>query len=163
MAEVVAAEEFSTGEFIRDIEADGQVGERGKARNGIGNTRLDHERDKAEGSPRDFEKACMERLRHAVEECGECGKDHRECNQFNAFDFEVEKGKAHYGGIRNRVQHFRNEQAFPEFSADEIPVEKRMLENKPECENQFAVKNRVTITEREREGSHEERCCRCRK
>ncbi len=99
MAEVVAAEEFGACKLVCDIEADGEVGECGKARNGIGNTRLDHERDKAEGSPRDFEKACMERLRHAIEECGECGKHHRKRDELDAFDFEVEKGKAHDDGI----------------------------------------------------------------
>ncbi len=99
VAEVIAAEEFDTCEFISNVQADWQVGECGKARNGVGNTRLDHERDKAEGSPRDFEKVHVECLRDAIEECGECGKDHRECNQFNAFDFEVEKGKAHDDGI----------------------------------------------------------------
>ena len=33
-----------------------------------------------------------------------------------------------------------------------------MLEHEPECENQFAVKNRVVVAEREREGDHEESC-----
>ena len=99
MAEVVAAEEFSTGEFIRDIEADGQVGERGKARNGIRDARFDHECDKAERASRDFEEVRVECLRDTIEERRECGKDHRKRDELDAFNLEVEKGEAHYGGI----------------------------------------------------------------
>ena len=55
------------------------------------------------------------------------------------------------------MQQFRDEQPFPEFSADEVPVEKRMLEDESERENEFAVKNRVVKAERERECDHEER------
>ena len=57
------------------------------------------------------------------------------------------------------MQQFRDEQPLPEFSADEVPVEKRMLEDEPERENEFAVKNRVVVAERKCECDHEE-CCR---
>lgn len=157
--EIVAAEEFGTGELVGDIKPDGQVGECGKTRNGIRNARFDHECDKAERTARDFQEVRVERLRDAVEECGEGGKDHCKRNQFNAFCFEVEQCDAHDHGIRNRVQEFRDKEAFPEFSADEVPVEKCMLEHEPKCENQFAVKNRMVVAERERECDHEESCC----
>ena len=89
MPEVVAAEEFGAGKLVCDIEADGEVGECGKARNGIRDARFDHEADESERAARDFQEVCMERLCDAVEECGECGKDHRERNQFDSIDLEV--------------------------------------------------------------------------
>ena len=55
------------------------------------------------------------------------------------------------------MQEFRDEEAFPEFSADEVPIEKRMLEHEPERENQFAVENRVVVAEDECKCDHEER------
>lgn len=89
MPEIVAAEEFGACELVGDIEADGEVRKCGKARNGIRDAGLDHEADEAECAPRNFEKVCVERLSHAVEECGERGEDHRERNQFDSIDLEV--------------------------------------------------------------------------
>lgn len=54
VAEVIAAEEFDACKFISNVQADWQVGECGKARNGIRNASLDHEADKAERASRDF-------------------------------------------------------------------------------------------------------------
>lgn len=90
--EVVTAEEFGACKLVGDVEADGQVGECGKARNGIRNACLDHEADESERASRDFQEVCMECLRHAVEECGERGKHHRKRDEFDAFNLEVEKG-----------------------------------------------------------------------
>ena len=77
MPEIVAAEEFGACELVGDIEADGEVRKCGKARNGIRDAGLNHEADEAERASRNLEEVCVERLRHAVEECGECGEDHR--------------------------------------------------------------------------------------
>ena len=92
MPEVVAAEEFGAGKLVCDIEADGEVGECGKARNGIRDARFDHECDKAERASRDFEEVRVECLRDTIEERRECGKDHRKRDEFDAFNLEVEKG-----------------------------------------------------------------------
>ena len=156
VAEVVATEKFCTCKLVGNVQAGGEVGERGKARNGVRDAGFDHEADEAERASRNLEEVRMERLRDAVEERGERCKDHRECNEFNAFDFKVQQCQAHDDGIRNRVQQFRDEQPLPEFSADEVPVEKRMLEHESERKNQFAVKNGMVVAERECESAHEE-------
>lgn len=54
MPEVIAAEEFGACEFICDVKPDGEVGKGGKARDGVRDARLDHERDKAERAACDF-------------------------------------------------------------------------------------------------------------
>ena len=87
--EIVAAEEFGACKLVGDIEADGQVGECGEARNGIRDACLDHEADEAERASRNLEEVRVERLRHAIEERGECGEDHRERDQFDSIDLEV--------------------------------------------------------------------------
>ena len=89
MPEIVAAEEFGTRELVGDVQADGEVGECGKARNGIRDAGLDHESDEAECASRNFEEVRVERLGYAVEECREGGEDHGERDEFNAFYFKV--------------------------------------------------------------------------
>jgi hypothetical protein len=54
------------------------------------------------------------------------------------------------------VQQLGDEQPFPEFATDKIPVEKRMLEDKSEREDEFPVKDCVVVTENARECNHEE-------
>ncbi len=54
MTEVVAAEKFGTCEFVCNVETGRKVGERGEAGNGIGNARLDHERNEADCTAGDF-------------------------------------------------------------------------------------------------------------
>ena len=156
MPEVVAAEKFGTCKLVCHVKPSGEVGECGKARNGVRDAGFNHEADEAERASRNLEEVRMERLRDAVEERGERCKDHRKCNEFNAFDFKVQQCQAHDYGIRNRVQQFRDEQPLPEFSADEVPVEKRMLEHESERKNQFAVKNGMVVAECKCESGHEE-------
>lgn len=156
MPEVVAAEKFGTCKLVCHVKPSGEVGECGKARNGVRDAGFNHEADEAERASRNLEEVRMERLRDAVEERGERCKDHRKRDELDAFNLEVEKGEAHDYGIRNRVQQFRDEQPLPEFSADEVPVEKRMLEHESERKNQFAVKNGMVVAECECESGHEE-------
>ena len=56
------------------------------------------------------------------------------------------------------MQELRDEEPFPEFAADEVPVEKRMLEHKTEREDEFPVKDGMVVAENAGECDHEESC-----
>ena len=60
------------------------------------------------------------------------------------------------------MQELRDKEPFPEFAADEVPVEKRVLEDKSEREDEFAVKDRMVVAENACECEHEECCPRGR-
>ncbi len=55
------------------------------------------------------------------------------------------------------MQDFRDEQSFPEFTANEVPVEKCVLEHETEREDQFPIKYRVVVAEGKSECDHEKR------
>ncbi len=154
VGKVVGPQEFGGCKVCDRVEAYWKVCKAGKARKGVGTCRLEHELEESDGVHPYAENFQGESLADSETEGGKGRDNHGKRYCRDGIELENAEGDSHDGAVGNGVEDLGYQEFFPEFPADEIPVEKGVLEKESECKNQFTEEDVAFSADGERKNRH---------